>query len=95
MCIRDRYNLSNINPAEQRNRNTLDLQWLIRMYNEYPDKKGFFSNAAFFDKLAGNGKLREQIIAGKTEDEIRQSWQEDLTTYKTLRKNYLLYPDFE
>ena len=89
------YNLSNIKPTEQRNRNALDLQWLIRMYNEYPDKKGFFSNAAFFDKLAGNGKLREQIIAGKTEDEIRQSWQQDLTAFKTLRKNYLLYPDFE
>ena len=89
------YDLSNLNPTEIRKHQAIDLQWLIRMYNEYPDKKGFFSNAAFFDKLAGNGKLREQIIAGQSEEDIRQSWQEDLTTFKAMRKKYLLYPDFE
>ncbi len=55
----------------------------------------FFTSESFFNKLAGNDELLAQIKAGKTEAEIRQSWQEDLATYKALRKKYLLYEDFE
>jgi uncharacterized protein YbbC (DUF1343 family) len=45
-------------------------------------------------KLAGNDILRKQIIMGLTEDEIRESWKEDLEKFKTIRKKYLLYKDF-
>jgi uncharacterized protein YbbC (DUF1343 family) len=37
----------------------------------------------------------EQIKAGKTETEIRQSWQPKLDAFKVIRKKYLLYTDFE
>jgi uncharacterized protein YbbC (DUF1343 family) len=37
----------------------------------------------------------EQIIAGKSETEIRNSWQPGIETFKKIRKKYLLYPDFE
>lgn len=71
----------------------LELQWLLEMYKELPDKAAFFNN--FFDKLAGSSELRKQIEAGKSEAEIRQSWQADLSRFKQIRKKYLLYPDFE
>jgi uncharacterized protein YbbC (DUF1343 family) len=49
----------------------------------------------FFDKLAGTDELKKQIIAGKTEEEIKATWKEDLDSYKQKRKKYLLYKDFE
>lgn len=72
---------------------SLELHWLIEMYKELPDKTSYFNN--FFDKLAGTPELRRQIVAGKNEYEIRQSWQADLKNFKQIRKKYLLYPDFE
>lgn len=67
----------------------LMLHWIIDMYNSYPDKTTFFNN--FFDKLAGTDVLRKDIIAGKTEAQIRISWEKDLENYKQIRKKYLLY----
>ena len=68
---------------------TIHLDWLIESYNSSPEKNKFFTN--FFDKLAGTNKLREQIIAGKKSEEIKESWQEDLNKFKEIRKKYLLY----
>lgn len=70
--------------------NQLNLAWLKEMYNNYPDKEHFFNS--FFEKLAGTDELRQQIIAGKTESEIRSTWQVDLHKFKKIRKKYLLYP---
>jgi uncharacterized protein YbbC (DUF1343 family) len=65
------------------------------VYNKMPDKSKFFARAEFFDKLAGTDELRKQILAGKTEDQIRESWKPELDEYKKMRKQYLIYPDFE
>lgn len=70
----------------------IDLAYLLDMYKNSTNKDKFFNN--FFERLAGNTKLREQIKAGKTEDEIRQSWEPQLSNFKQTRKQYLLYPDF-
>ncbi|MCK9617129.1 MAG: DUF1343 domain-containing protein [Lentimicrobiaceae bacterium] len=69
----------------------LYLGWLINMYKILPDNKLFFNT--FFDKLAGSPRLREQIIKGLSEEEIRKSWQSDLEKYKAKRKKYLLYSE--
>jgi uncharacterized protein YbbC (DUF1343 family) len=61
------------------------------MYRDFPDKTHFFSHADFFDKLAGTKDLRNQILSGKSEAEIRESWSGRLNDYKLLRENYLLY----
>ena len=71
----------------------LHLQWLISFYQSLRDSVKFFNN--YFDKLAGNDILRKQIEGGSTEAEIRESWQPELNDFKTIRKKYLLYPDFE
>jgi uncharacterized protein YbbC (DUF1343 family) len=67
----------------------INLFWLINCYKESPAKEDFFNN--FFDKLAGNNKLRNQIITGKDVGEIIKSWQDDLSKFKKIRKKYLLY----
>jgi uncharacterized protein YbbC (DUF1343 family) len=68
----------------------LNLTWLIEFYNAFPDKKAYFN--AYFTKLTGSNQLRQQIEAGKSEAEIRQSWEPALSTFKATRKKYLLYP---
>jgi uncharacterized protein YbbC (DUF1343 family) len=68
----------------------LNISWLREIYNAYPDKEKFFNNSRF-DNLVGTSSLREQIIAGKTDKEIRDSWEPGLSRYKELRKKYLLY----
>jgi uncharacterized protein YbbC (DUF1343 family) len=68
----------------------LNLRWLISLYKAYPDKSHFFND--YFTKLAGTDQLRKQIEAGKTEEEIRKSWEPALGNYKEMRKKYLLYP---
>jgi uncharacterized protein YbbC (DUF1343 family) len=73
----------------------IDLQYLIEFYQNYPDKKGFFLETAHFDALAGSKELKQQIIAGKTEDEIRVGWETGIKSFKEIRKKYLLYYDFE
>ncbi len=68
----------------------INLQWLIGMYAEAPDKMKFFT--PFFDKLAGGPSLREQVIAGMSEELIRASWSEGLHHFALVRAKYLLYP---
>ena len=82
--------------------NKIQLKYLLDAYELFPDKANFFikpkSNKPtdfFFNKLAGNAVLMEQINAGKSETEIRNSWQPGIEAFKKIRKKYLLYPDFE
>jgi len=65
------------------------LQYLMEAYQVSGKKEKFFNN--FFDKLAGNDQLRKDILAGKSESEIRLSWQKDLEAYKKMRGHYLIY----
>lgn len=83
--------LRSLNPAEEK----FTLKYLLDFYSKSDFKDKFFSRAEFFDKLAGTDQLRKQIIAGKTEAQIRDSWKDELEDYKIMRKRYLLYKDFE
>jgi uncharacterized protein YbbC (DUF1343 family) len=68
----------------------IDLNYLIELYKAFPDKEKFFIK--YFNTLAGSSMLKEQIIAGQSEDQIRASWQPGLETFKKIRAKYLLYP---
>lgn len=72
---------------------SFNLQYLLTAYRQYPDKEHFFSHASFFDKLAGSDQLRKQIVAGMSEEEIRNSWKEPLARFMETRAKYLLYPE--
>ena len=71
----------------------INIYWLATAYFELGAREDFFTG--FFDKLAGTDQLRKQIVAGKSEYEIRQSWQTKLKEFKKIRAKYLLYQDFE
>jgi uncharacterized protein YbbC (DUF1343 family) len=73
----------------------LQLKYLLEAYRLFPDKENFFKKDNGFNRLAGNDELMKQIKEGKTEDEIRASWEPKLSEFKKIRKKYLLYPDFE
>ena len=68
----------------------INLKYLLDFYQKYSNKDKFFTGS--FDRLAGTPELKEQIRKGWTEEQIRQTWQEGLQQYRTLREKYLLYP---
>lgn len=79
----------------------VQIKYLLEAYQLFPDKENFFirpksgkSTDYFFNKLAGNSTLMEQVKAGKTEKQIRAGWEPGLTAFKKIRKKYLLYADF-
>ncbi len=88
--------LRNYDTHEFRKTGKINLQWLMEMYQAYPFKEKFFdfkqsNQMGNFDKLAGTTQLRQQIISGKSEEEIRSSWEPELSDFKILREKYLIY----
>ncbi len=86
------YNLKEFGEIYIKNNKTLYLFWLIGSYQKFQEKDKYFND--FFDKLAGTDQLKQQIIQGLKEEEIRKSWQPELEAFKKIRKKYLLYADF-
>ncbi|MCX6306518.1 MAG: DUF1343 domain-containing protein [Bacteroidetes bacterium] len=74
------------NPGEA---GRITLKWLIKAFHGWNGKTAFFTD--YFNKLAGNATLQKQIIEGKSETEIRQSWKPAIGKFKKIRKKYLLY----
>lgn len=65
------------------------LEYLLETFRIAGTGEKFFNS--FFDKLAGSDKLRNSLLAGMSEAEIRSTWEEDLEKYRKQRANYLLY----
>jgi uncharacterized protein YbbC (DUF1343 family) len=89
------FDLTELSIDSLRQRKGLNLAYLIDFYKSYPDKTNFFLKTAHFDALAGGAELKQQIIDGKSEAEIVNSWQDGLRKFRLIRKKYLLYYDFE
>ncbi len=75
----------------------INLQWLMELYKASPNKEQFFDHKlskemGTFEFRVGNGLIRQQIIDGVSEEEIRASWEPGLSQYKVMMKKYLLYP---
>jgi uncharacterized protein YbbC (DUF1343 family) len=88
--------LRNFDTREMRKSGKINLKWLIELYNAYPEKNKFFDSKQSnqignFDRLAGTSRLREQIEAGTSEQEIRKSWEPALSDFKRMRLKYLIY----
>lgn len=71
--------------------NRIQLKYLLQAYQLFPGKDSFFLKNNFFHKLAGNDELMQQVKEGKTEAEIRASWEPALGNFKKIRQKYLLY----
>jgi uncharacterized protein YbbC (DUF1343 family) len=85
------YDLSKISLEELQNIREINIQYLLEFYNQSNIKADFFEKS--FDLLAGSDQLRKQIIAGKSAEEMKESWQAGLIQFKETRKKYLLYED--
>ncbi|MGI4729504.1 MAG: exo-beta-N-acetylmuramidase NamZ family protein [Janthinobacterium lividum] len=88
--------LRNYNTAKLRRNGKLNLQWMMELFKAYPDKTRFFDRSQSkqignIDYLAGVAAFKQQILAGASEKEIRQSWEPGLSNYKTMRLKYTLY----
>ncbi len=75
----------------------INLQWMMELYKASPHKEKFFDSKlskemGVIERLTGSALFRQQIIEGKSEQEIRASWEPGLSEYKVMRKKYLLYP---
>jgi len=80
-----------------RKKKQVNLQWIMELYKASPYKDKFFDSKlskemGVIERLVGSPLFRQQIIDGKSENEIRQSWEPGLSEYKVMRKKYLLYP---
>jgi uncharacterized protein YbbC (DUF1343 family) len=69
----------------------INLSWLFMAFKNLGNQPSFFND--YFDKLAGNSLLREQIILDIPENEIRETWESGLTEFRNIRNKYLIYPE--
>lgn len=73
----------------------IQLSYFLNAYKLFPGKDTFFLKNNFINKLAGTDFFQLQVKAGKSEAEIKKSWEPGLKTFKAIRKKYLLYKDFQ
>jgi len=86
------YDINKLRKSKQ-----INLQWIMELYKAHPHKEKFFDSRlskqmGTIERVVGSGQFRQQIIDGRSEKEIRASWEPGLSQYKTMRKKYLLYP---
>ena len=78
-------------PNDEIINNGFDLSYVIDAYNNLNIGNKFFTS--FFEKLVGVDYIRQDIIAGKSADEIKAKWANDVEIFKVQRKPYLLYQE--
>jgi uncharacterized protein YbbC (DUF1343 family) len=67
------------------------LNYLIDAYRNLNMDDHFFRS--FFENLIGVGYVRTMIKQGRSAEEIRAVWQNDVASFKQQRKPYLLYEE--
>ena len=68
------------------------LEWIRQAIHQVPAEDFFMP---FFNNLAGNQSLMHQLKQGRTPSEIKKGWQDDLEAFMKLRRQYLIYQDYE
>lgn len=69
----------------------INLNYLIEAYRTLNIGDKFFTS--FFEKLTGVDYVRKMIIEGKTNEEIKAMWREDVERFREQRRPYLIYPE--
>ncbi len=88
-------NLSTLNIKTLQKSAKINWNYLLDAYKDHSKKDSFFYKNNFFEKLCGNKNLRDYVKQQKSSEFIRSMYSEDIKKFKTIRKKYLLYPDFE
>ena len=68
-----------------------DLTYVIDAYRNLNMDDHFFRS--FFELLMGTDQIRKMIKQGKSADEIKATWKDDVENFKVQRKPYLLYAE--
>jgi len=79
-----------LNKPKYKRINQLDLSFVINA-NELLEGEIFINRSKFFNLLAGNDILLEQIKEGISQEGIRESWKEGLKAFSLNREKYLIY----
>ena len=82
--------LSGLSDKEIREKG-VDLSYVIDAYTNLNMGEHFFR--PFFELLIGTDYVRKMIIQGKSADEIKAMWKDDVEKFKVQRKPYLLYAE--
>jgi len=84
--------LSNVTTGSIIQSKKIDLSYLLEYYKKMTNlNEKFFLDNNFIDKLAGSDQLRKQILAGKNEQEIKETWKPSLVAFHKIRAKYLIY----
>ena len=83
-------NLSNMSDEEIWKRG-IDLSYVIDAYRNLNMDDHFFRS--FFELLIGTDYVRKMIKEGKSAEEIKARWKDDVEKFKVQRKPYLLYEE--
>lgn len=82
--------LGHLSEEEIRERG-IDLSYLIDAYRNLNMGDRFFR--PFFERLIGRDYVRRMIEEGKSADEIKACWKEDVERFKVQRRQYLIYEE--
>lgn len=85
--------LRNVEINDLLSKREINLEWVLFGYQNIEQQENFF--IPFFYNISGTNKLKEQILQGKSAEEIRESWQPELEKFKEIRKKYIIYKDFD
>lgn len=69
----------------------INLEYVIDAYRNLNMDNHFFR--PFFENLIGRGDIRKMIMQGKSADEIKATWKDDVEKFKEQRRPYLLYAE--
>ena len=76
-------------PMEEARRVGFSLKYVIDAYRDLGLGEAFFT--PMFEKLVGVGWVREMILDGASDEEIRARWEPEAEVFRQLRAKYLLY----
>ncbi|GAB6123905.1 exo-beta-N-acetylmuramidase NamZ family protein [Dysgonomonas termitidis] len=78
-------------PDEEIFKKGFDLSYIIDAYKNLNLDDHFFR--PFFEKLVGVSYIRKMIMEGRSADEIKEMWKDDVEKFREQRKPYLLYAE--
>jgi len=67
------------------------LKYLVDFYSLCDVDIEMITNERWFNLLMGNDKVLELLKSGLSEEEIKQSWEDELNEFKIIRQKYLIY----
>ena len=78
-------------PDEEIFKKGFDLSYIIDAYKNLNLDDQFFR--PFFEKLVGVSYIRKMIMEGRSADEIKAMWKDDIEKFREQRRPYLLYAE--